>query len=169
MSISRRLKTADQVKEYLNIPDFRHISRDKLIQFISAIPEMDKEVAIKIIEQFPEFCSCAEVLVSHCESMCDSILRENGDSVRSVMDGYKQTLDVLKDLASAIDVDPADKRFFAEKMVEVADKMAAHDKTNKDFFMGLLQRFAVIVTFVTVTCAAVLGVSVRGKEIPHLE
>ena len=60
-----RLLTADQVKQYLNITDFRHLSKDKLIEFVSAIPEMDKDVAIRIIEQFPEFTRCATSLVDH--------------------------------------------------------------------------------------------------------
>ena len=169
MSYSTRLKTADQVKEYLNIPDFRHITRDKLIQFVSAIPDMDREVAIKTIEQFPEFSGCAKVMVAHYESMCDSILSENGDSVQSVMAGYKQTLGVLGTLASADDIDPADKRYFADKMVEVADKMAAFDTSNKEFLAGILKGFACFAGAVIVACAAVLGVRVRGSEIPHLE
>lgn len=37
----------------LAIEDFRNISKDKIMEFVSAIPNMDKEVAIKIIEQFP--------------------------------------------------------------------------------------------------------------------
>ena len=115
--MANRMLTADQVKEYLNIPDFRHLTRDKLIEFVSAIPDIDKEVAIKTIQQFPEFSGYAKVLVAHYETMCDFILKENGSSVQAVMDGYKQTLDVLSDLAKAKNLEPADKRFFAEKMV----------------------------------------------------
>lgn len=169
MSNSTRFATADQVKEYLNIPDFRHVTRDKLIQFVSAIPDMDREVAIKTIEQFPEFSGCAKVMVSHCESMCNSILSENGNSVQSVMNGYKQTLEVLGDLASADDIEPTDKRYFAEKMVEVADKMAIFDKSNKGFLAGIFKSFACFAGAVVFTCAAVLGVRVKGTTIPHLE
>ena len=95
MPMAKTLLTADQVKEYLNIPDFRSITKDKLIEFVSAIPNMDKDVAIKTIEQFPEFSGYATVLVAHYEKMCDSILRENGSSVQAVMDGYRYTLDTL--------------------------------------------------------------------------
>ena len=169
MSNSTRFTTADQVKEYLNIPDFRHVTRDKLIQFVSLIPDMDREVAIKTIEQFPEFCGCATIMVRHYESMCDSILTKNGNSVQSVMDGYKQTLEILKDLASANDIDSTDKRYFAEKMVDVADKMAALDTRNKEFLAGVLKGITCFVAAVILICAAVLGVRVKGTEIPHLE
>ena len=163
-----RLLTADQVKEYLNISDFRHLTRDKLIKFVSAIPNMDKEVAIKVIEQFPEFSGYAKVLVSHYETICKNILNENGSSSHEAMDGYKQTLNVLGELAKAEKNDPADKRFFAEKMVEVADKMAALDTTNKYFLTNINKHFTWIVVGTLLVCAAVLGVKIKGTTIPHL-
>ena len=167
--MSNKLVTAEQVKEYLNIPDFRHLTKDKLIEFVSAIPDMDKEVAIKIIEQFPEFSGSAKFMVSHYETMCNSILKENGNSVQSVMDGYKQTLDVLSELAKKDDIDPADKRFFAEKMVEVSDRMASYDTSNKQFLEGIAKCFAGFATVMLFACATFLGVKISRTEIPHLE
>ena len=49
------LMSENDVKSMLGISDFRSISKDQIIQFVSSIPDMDKEVAIKCIEQFPEF------------------------------------------------------------------------------------------------------------------
>ena len=164
--MANRLLTADQVKEYLNIPDFRHLTRDKLVEFVSAIPDMDKKVAIKTIEQFPEFSGYAKVLVAHYATMCDSILKENGSSVQAAMDGYRQTLNVLGELAKAEEIGPADKRFFAEKMVEVADKMAALDTSNKNFLAGMMKHFTWFAGGTLVICLAVLGV--KGTKIPHL-
>lgn len=163
--MANRLLTADQVKEYLNITDFRHMTRDKLIEFVSAIPNMDKEVAIKTIEQFPEFSGYAKVLVGHYEAMCKSILEKNGSSVQTVMGGYKQTLDVLGEITKADDLDQADRRFFAEKMVEVADKMADFDATNKSFLAGVTKYATWFAGGILLICAAVLGVRVRGVPI----
>ena len=158
--MANRPLTADQVKDYLNIPDFRHITRDKLIEFVSTIPDMDKEVAIKAIEQFPEFTGYAKVLVSHYKLMCDAILKENGSSVQAAMAGYKQTLDVLSDLAKE-DLSPADKRFFAERMVEVADKMAALDTSNKSFLSGVVKYITGFAGGTLIICATILGI--RGR------
>ena len=168
MPMSKTLLTADQVKEYLNIPDFRSITKDKLIEFVSAIPNMDKDVAIKTIEQFPEFSGYAKVLVAHYDTMCVSILKENGSSVQAVMDGYRQTLNTLGKMATAEDLDPADKRFFAEKMVEVADKMAALDANNKNFLAGMTKYITWFVGGTMIVCATVLGIKFKGTEIPRL-
>ena len=164
----KRLLTADQVTQYLNITDFRHLSKDKLIEFVSAIPEMDKDVAIRIIEQFPEFTRCATSLVGHYETMCESIIRENGDSVGYVMEGYKQTLNTLGDLARDEKLDPADRRYFAEKMVDVADKMASFDTNNKGFLAGMTKYITWFVGGALLLGAAALGIKIKGTKVPKL-
>ena len=44
----------EAVLKILDIPDFRHLTKDKAIEFVSMIPQMDPEVAIKALEQFPQ-------------------------------------------------------------------------------------------------------------------
>ena len=166
--MANRLLTADQVKEYLNISDFRSLSKEKLIEFVSAIPYMDRDVAIKIIEQFPEFSNYAQVLVSHFNSMCDSILRENNDSVRAVMAGYKNTLDTLGSLATMDKTTSEERRFFAEKMVEVADKMAAFDDQNKNFLTGMVKYISWFVGGGILIGSVILGVHIKGTTIPRM-
>lgn len=166
--MANHLMTADQVKEYLSIPDFRHMTKNKLIELVSAIPYMDKNEAIKTIEQFPEFCGYAKILVEHCESMCNSILKNNDNSVQTVMDGYKQTLDVLKKLIASDNLEPADKRFFAEKMVEVSDKMADFDAVNKNFLAGMTKYITLFAGGTLLICAAALGVRITGVKFPQL-
>ncbi len=166
--MSERLLSADQVKKYLNITDFRSLSKDKLIEFVSAIPYMDKDVAIKIIEQFPEFSNYAQILVSHYNNVCDSILKENGNSVQAVMDGYKQTLDTLNVLATAETTSGEDRRFFAEKMIEVADRMTAFDAGNKNFLAGIAKYATWALGICILFGAGILGVHIKSTKIPKL-
>ena len=53
--MSNILTTEEQVKAAIGISDWRHLSKDKLMNFVSVLPNVDSEVAIRIIEQFPEF------------------------------------------------------------------------------------------------------------------
>lgn len=49
--------TEIQVLKKLDIPDFRHLTKDKVIAFATMIPGMEPEVAKKALEQFPNFVS----------------------------------------------------------------------------------------------------------------
>ena len=51
--MSQYLVSEDQVKKALHIDSFRNLSKDKIMEFASLIPHMDKDVAIAIINQFP--------------------------------------------------------------------------------------------------------------------
>ena len=51
--------TEAKVLTKLGIPDFRHLTKDKVVSFVSMLPHMDPEVAKKALEQFPEFSSTA--------------------------------------------------------------------------------------------------------------
>lgn len=46
--------TEKQVLKKLGIPDFRHLSKEKMIKLATMLPHMDPEVAKKALEQFPE-------------------------------------------------------------------------------------------------------------------
>ena len=52
--MSQHLVSEDQVKKALHIDSFRNLSKDKIMEFASLIPNMDKDVAISIINQFPQ-------------------------------------------------------------------------------------------------------------------
>ncbi len=166
--MATRLLTADQVKDYLNITDFRHLTRNKLIEFVSAIPDMDKEVAIKTIEQFPEFCGYAKVLLEHYKASFDSMLNENSSCTQAVMGGYAQILNVLSDLIKNENITSDDKRFFAEKMVEVTDKMAVFDTNNKSFLTDITKYVSWFAGGALIVCTAVLGVKAKGTQIPQV-
>lgn len=60
--------TEKQVLKTLDIPDFRHLSKEKVMTFFSMIPQMDPEVAKKALEQFPNFSSSVrEILQDYKE------------------------------------------------------------------------------------------------------
>lgn len=55
-NLPKRYVSEDAVKHALKIDSFRNLSKDKVMQFASMIPYMDKEVAIAIINQISCIC-----------------------------------------------------------------------------------------------------------------
>ena len=63
--MKRRHISEEKVKQILNIKDFRQVSKEKIANFVSMVPNLDREVVLKIIDQFPNFTSFADkVLVN---------------------------------------------------------------------------------------------------------
>lgn len=65
------------------------------MEFVSLIPNMDKEAAIKIIEQYPAFAKLSKSMVAQLNKMCDTTLEKNEESQRLTIQAYKQILDEL--------------------------------------------------------------------------
>ena len=162
------LITEEDVKNYLGVPDFRHVSKDVLVKFVSAIPYINSDVAIKIIEQYPTYSTCAQAFVQHYTTLYDNILKDNSKSVEAAMKGYQTTLDAIREMSKSEKVSPEDKRFYAEKMVIVADKMAALDAENKRYHEEMSRFVGGIIGFCLLIGASILGVNIKGGKIPRL-
>ena len=69
--------TEKKALKKLGIPDFRHMTKDKVVQFTSMIPKMDPEVAKAAIEQFPEFRGMTTDIVNACKEIVDKLFESN--------------------------------------------------------------------------------------------
>lgn len=163
------LVSEDQVKKALNIKSFRNISKDKIMQFVSLIPQMDREVAIAIINQFPNFSDYAVHIVEHLNVMCDNILQSNSSSQKDVIEIYKTVLESIKEQLKQENLTPELRLQLNDKMIEIADKVAAKDTENKKWLTGIFTKGVTILGGALLLGAAILGVSVKGHDIPTLD
>ena len=62
-----------KVLKKLDITDFRHLTKDKVIKMASMLDKMDPEVAKKALEQFPEFANTTKEMLSEYK---DSLMNE---------------------------------------------------------------------------------------------
>lgn len=81
--MDRSLVTEEQVKNALKISDYNEMSKKKMKQFISLIPDMDSKVATEIINQFPSY-SLSSIL-NNCVVIYDADDRSREG--RSVYEG----------------------------------------------------------------------------------
>ena len=87
--LPKRYVTEDAVKKALRIDSFRNISKEKIMQFASMIPYIDKDVATAIINQFPVYADFAKTAISSYMQACDRILARNNASQNAVIRGYQ--------------------------------------------------------------------------------
>ena len=156
--------TEKQVLKKLNIPDFRHLSKEKVIKFASMLPDMNPEVAKKALEQFPTFTSTMTALVKDYKSILDNIITSNDKSTQAVYETYNKVLDALQNqLDSNPDMPFEEKKYILSEMSVIAEKVDEKDTENKGFKIKIAIIGAAVVTFVGAAFAAVLGSNVVAK------
>lgn len=166
--MSKSFVSVDEVKNALKIDSFRNLSKDKIMEFVSLIPNMDKEVAIKIIEQYPAFAKLSESMVAQLNKMCDTVLEKNEESQRLTIQAYKQILDELSNQLHMEDISKEEREKITKQMIEIADKISVKDTENKAFIDKMTKYSTGFAVGVVVLGAAILGVNIKGKDIPKL-
>jgi hypothetical protein len=164
----QNLVSAEAVKKALNIEKFSEMSKDKIIQFVSLIPNMDKDVAIKIIEQFPQYASFASSMISQLNTMCDNALKANDKSQSDVIEAYKKILVDLGELLKKEDITTEERTNITDKMILIADKISAKDSENKAFLINAIKTIAPYAGGALLLAAAIFGVNIKGTKIPSL-
>lgn len=164
----QKLVSESDVKSALNIDSFRNLSKDKIMEFVSLIPNMDKDVALAIINQFPAYSEMAKCMVEQMTTTCDVAIAENTSSQNTVYAAYRKILDDLGEILKCEDITAEERDSISSKMIEVADKMAAKDTESKNFLAWIVKNKEYVIAGALILGSVILGVNIKGKGIPKL-
>ena len=159
-----KLLTEKDIKRKLKVNDFSQLSNEKIEQLVTLLPEMEPEVAMKMIEQFPEFSKLASSMVGYLKDTVSQVLAENRDSADHAFRAYQFLLNDFSVQLKNPFISTKEKHYITEKMIEVADRIAALDADNKHFFQRLAVGFGAAALTVVAIAGAVLGVNFFKKS-----
>lgn len=157
----KHLLTEKEVLEKLNIPDFRHMNKDSLIEFVSNMSEMDPQVALKALEQFPDFAKHLTEIVKDYTKMTERNIKSAEDNLKQV---YENDKIILKSLAALLEkgdyLTPEERIFILKEMEVISEREANKDSEHKKF---LVQMGAIAGTVAVVAISVTASVLTGGK------
>lgn len=136
------LESEDEIKKALEIDSWRNLSKDKVLRFAAMMPDMDQEVALKIIAQLPVFTRFAVETLNVLEKAHSKTLDFNKDSQANVHRAYQEVRETLTNQLAQDSLSPEDRKFLVEQIVDTANKEAEKDSENKRFLNGVLNKVA---------------------------
>lgn len=148
-----------KVLKKLNIIDFKHLTKDKVITMASMLDKMDPEVAKKALEQFPEFANTAKDILSDYKETLDKGLEANDESIKKVYATYTAIIESLQKELEKENLTFDERKYIIEQMKEIADKVAKKDTENKRFILKLCKIGGVVV----LGCLALLLTALGGN------
>lgn len=149
--------TEQKVLRKLNIEDFRHLTKDKVITMASMLDKMDPEVAKKALEQFPEFSNTVKEMLVGYKDTLDKGLDSNKESVQSYYDSCEFIIEVLQKQLEDENLLFEERKYIIDKMLEISRMMGEKDSENKKFIATMAIFGATAVGIVTVALASALG------------
>ena len=120
-----------KVLKKLGIKDFRHMTKDKLVQFASMLPKMDPEVAKAALSQFPSFSGLAKDLTEQLSIMVGREFDLSSDSQKAFFDACNRILTSLEKELEDDDIDSDERNRIEDKMIQVAQMLDKKDTDNK--------------------------------------
>jgi len=149
--------TEQKVLKKLDIADFRHLTKDKVIAMASMLDKMDPEVAKKALEQFPNFSATAKEMLSGYKDTLDKGVAANKDSVQSYYNSCNIIIETLKKQLESETLSFNEKKYIIDKLLEISKTMGEKDSENKRFLATLAIVGATAVGVVTIALASTLG------------
>lgn len=155
--MAKRLLSEKEVLKQLNIPDFRHMTKDSLIAFVSKTSEMSPEVAMKALSQFPDFAKNLSEIIKEYQKIADKTIKSSDDSVKQI---YENDKIILKSLAILLEkgdnLTTEERLFILKEMETISEREAYKDSEHKKFLVQMFTIAGTVVVAVTGVAAAVL-------------
>ena len=125
--------TEEKALEQLGINRFRELSKGEFLDFLSGLSQMDPEVQIKALDQFPEFISSAKEYLSGMKETVSEALRSGEKGMEYACEGYMKTIDSVSELIERGDLTFEEKMEIAQKMIELNQKISEEADRHRRF------------------------------------
>lgn len=115
------LDSEDAVKKALGISSFREMSKEKMLAFAASMPDMAKEVRLKLIEQIPGFQKFALDAISAAErTFKETISNEDkrGDRLNESMGDIRES---IKAQLADPNISEEHSRYLNDKLLETGN------------------------------------------------
>lgn len=155
--------TETQVLRKLDIPDFRHLTKDKVIAFATMVPYMDPDVAKKALEQFPDFATTSLDVMKEYKTIIEEAMKDDRESTRVCYDMYNRVMDSLEKVLDS-DLSFEEKTYVLEQMKNVADEVARKDCEKSNNRIKLIGIVGGVATAVVAILGSAIGVNLTSKQ-----
>lgn len=148
----------------LDIPDWRHMSKDKLIAFANSMSDLDPEVAKAAIAQFPEFTKMGTEIVRIMSGSLNEVIKNEKNVDNQTYEMNRQILNSLNERLHAESISRWEKGRIINAMVQVSNNLAEMDKNHKRMMGDAFKAFGTVIAMVLSFAGAILGVKFLRKR-----
>ena len=138
-------------------PDFRHLTKDKVVSFVSMLPRMDPEVAKHALEQFPAFAETNLAIVSCLKDSLGAIVSENTGNMGEFNVRCQEALATLEAELKREDLTDEGRKMVIDGIMGIIAAIGQKDSENKEFLSRLFADLLRFGTIALVILAAPLG------------
>lgn len=153
--------TEEQLLNSLDIPDWRHMSKDKIMTFATSLPYLDPEIAKAALQQFPNFKDLSNEIVISMKNSLNEITEKGDKSNNRVYQVNTQILNALENRLQKPFLLPGERAKIIDAMLEVSKNINEADKTHKQFLLHGLRQVAGVAAVALSVAGTAIGLIVK--------
>ncbi|MEU2517640.1 hypothetical protein ABZ732_02485 [Streptomyces pseudogriseolus] len=163
-----KYKNEAEIMHALGIDTWRHLSKEKMIRFAAMMPDMDTEVAMKIVEQFPEFRKFATDAFGAIEKAHEATLADGRHSLDQVYQALRQNREIFERELQRDDLTWEQRKHLLKLIQETARLASQKDTEHKRHGGDLLKKTMLGVGSVAALAVVFVGgrILVQNREEP---
>lgn len=152
-----KFENEKQIKDALGIDSWRNLSKEKIIKFAAMMPDMDKEVMMKIIDQFPEFRLFANDVLKNIEIAFTETMDANNENQKAIHSAFVELRRILEGQLEKDEISFEEKKYIIDKLLECIDKELQMDNENKKFLADMVNKRLTAAALVLVAAVVFVG------------
>jgi hypothetical protein len=152
-----------ELRNALGIESWRNLSKDTFVGFLERLPEVDPEVALKLIDQVPEITTLARGTVEDATKAYDTALEANAHGQDAVDQIHRQRLEILRAELEK-DLTPEQWTRVLDDMREINVNALLKDTENKKFISDQFHATLATVGAAVVAVGAVVFVAIKSGD-----
>lgn len=151
---------------YFGYDDGRNIKMKDMVGLFSTLNEMEPEVAMKVIDQFPELAKTSVAMAKQfCEISFDA-LKKNDESTKNTLMVLQRAIDAITETMKSELASEEDKKHYANLLLEIARLVVDVNKSNQQFLLKALSVSGKCIGGFLLITVAILGVGGNFKLPP---
>lgn len=156
--------TETQVLKKLDIPDFRHLTKDKVIEFATMVPRMNPEVAKKALEQFPDFASTSLNVMKEYRTILEKSMEQDQENAQVCYDMYGRVMTALEKILEEDNLTFEEKTYILSEMKQIADEVSRKDFEKTNARMKVISIASGVAAAVVAILGTAIGVNLTSRQ-----
>lgn len=154
--------TEREVLDVLGIENFRQMTKEKVVSFASMINEMDPEVAMKALEQFPEFAKTIVALATDFKGILEHSVTTNIELAKASIAVCQSVIDCLSAQVTQVQ-SFEEKKYYLALMRELSTDVCGYAAQCQKENNLLTEKAGIVIGILIGLLASALGMRSHVK------
>lgn len=155
------LMTEEAVKDFLHIKDFRNVGKGDVIKMVSNLHRMDPLVAIKCIDQFPNYADSTAKMINNLADTCNKAISAGNEETKIILESYSKSLERLTEMYEDNEITPEEKEIISKTIVYLGQQILEHRQLAAKERLDILTKLGGFALGAVAILGTAIGVAVN--------